>query len=112
MDERGPSRLRGLSTVLVLGHEVPVAAGFLARLLGLAWLDRDEAGAGLLIPCCSSVHTLGMRFALDLYFLDERGDPLAARRDVLPRRFAFVCGAKAVLEIPAREGGEFAAARP
>lgn len=89
-----------------------MATGFQARLLGLAGFERDEAGAGLLIPRCASVHTFGMRFALDLYFLDRHGDPLLVRRGVPPRRLAFVRGAKAVLEIPAWEGGEFSAARP
>lgn len=105
-------RLRRLPVATVLGREVPVAAGFRARLLGLARLDRDEAGAGLLIPHCSSVHTFGMRFALDLYFFDDRGDPIAVHRGVPPRRLAFVRGTKAVLEIPARQGGEFSAAGP
>jgi uncharacterized membrane protein (UPF0127 family) len=91
---------------------VPVATGFRSRLLGLAWLERRGAGAGLLIPRCSSVHTFGMRFALDLHFLDERGDPLVVHRAVPPRRLAVVPGARAVLEIPAGEGGEFPAARP
>lgn len=107
-----PRRFEGLPSVVLPGREVPVATDYRSRLLGLSWLDRDEAGAGLLIPHCSSVHTFGMRFALDLYFFDERGDLLGARCDVPPRRLALVCGAKAVLEIPAREGGEFLAARP
>jgi len=106
-----PPRLQGLPTAVVLGYEVPVAIGSRCRLLGLAWLDRGEAGTGLLIPRCSSVHTFGMRFALDLYFLDKWGDLLDMRRDVPPRRLAFVRGAHAVLEIPAREGGEFPSAR-
>jgi uncharacterized membrane protein (UPF0127 family) len=79
MDERLPSRLRGLANVVVLGREVPVAAGFQARLLGLAGLDRHDAGAGLLIPRCASVHTFGMRFALDLHFLDETGAVVLVR---------------------------------
>jgi len=108
---RTPPRLQGLPTAVVLGHEAPVATGRRCRLLGLAWLDRGEAGTGLLIPRCASVHTFGMRFPLDLYFLDERGDLLAMRRHLPPRRLAFVRGAHAVLEIPAREGGEFPAAR-
>jgi uncharacterized protein len=93
-------RLGRLPTVTVLGHEVPVAMGFRARLLGLAQLDRDEAGAGLLIPSCSSVHTFGMRFALDLVFLDGRRSPLSVHRAVPPNRFASERGAAAVLELP------------
>jgi uncharacterized protein len=107
-----PPRLRRLPTAVVLGREVPVAAGFGCRLLGLAYLDRGAVGRGLLIPRCSSVHTFGMRFDLDLFFLDERGDLLAVRRGVPPRRLAFVRGAHAVLEVPAREGGEFPVASP
>lgn len=105
-------RLRRLAVATVLGLEVPVAAGPRARLLGLAHLDRAEAGTGLLIPRCASVHTFGMRFALDLYFLDEDGEPLAIRRGIGARRVVAWRGARAVLEIPAGEGGEFSSPRP
>ncbi len=97
-------RLRRLPVATVLGREVRVARGARARLLGLAHLDRDRAGSGLLIPRCSSVHTFGMRFPLDLYFLDERGEVVSLRRGVPARRFAFCRDARAVLELPAREG--------
>ncbi len=93
-------RLARLPLTTVLGREVPLATGTRARLLGLSHLDRDEAGCGLLIPRCSSVHTFGMRFALDLYFLDERGAVLATRRGVQPRRVAASRSAAAVLEVP------------
>lgn len=100
-------RLRRLVVATALGREVPIAAGFQARLLGLAFLDRDEAGPGLLIPRCSSVHTFGMRFALDLYFLDEELALLALHREIPARRVVSHRGAGAVLEIPSEEGGEF-----
>lgn len=93
-------RLRALPTAIVLGRRVPVALGRRARLLGLARLERDAAGTGLLLPGCRSVHTFGMRFALDLYFLDEEMRPVAVRRAVPPRRLAFTAGARAVLEVP------------
>lgn len=99
-------RLRRLPVATVLGREVRVARGPRARLLGLAYLDREEAGAGLLIPRCSSVHTFGMRFPLDLYFLGEHGEVVAVRRLVPARRLAFCGRARAVLELPAEEGGE------
>ncbi len=90
----------------MLGRNVAVATGFRCRLLGLAWLDRVGAGAGLLIPRCSCVHTFGMRFDLDLYFLDARGAVVAVRRSLPPRRIAFCVEAVAVLEVPATQGGE------
>jgi uncharacterized membrane protein (UPF0127 family) len=106
------SRLSSLPVALALGHEVRVATGFRVRLLGLAHLDRGEAGPGLLIPDCSSVHTFGMRFDLDVYFLDDRDTVLAVRRKISPRRVAFCRGASAVLEISAGEGGEFSSLCP
>jgi uncharacterized membrane protein (UPF0127 family) len=93
-------RLRDLPVTTVLGREIPLAATFRSRLLGLAHLDRGEAGPGLLIPRCSRVHTFGMRFALDLYFLDEAGAVVEVRRAVPSRRPAFCRRASAVLELP------------
>ncbi len=101
------ARLCSLPVKEIHGQDVPMAVGGRARLLGLAGLRRDEAGAGLFIPRCASVHTFGMRFALDVFFLDVRGAVLAIRRDLSPRRFASCRRAAAVLEIPSGEGGEF-----
>jgi uncharacterized membrane protein (UPF0127 family) len=96
-----PPRLRGLPLTVVLGREIPLATSFRSRLLGLAHLDREEAGPGLLIPRCSSVHTFGMRFALDLYFVDGEGAVVDVRRGVPRRRFALCRHAATVVEIPA-----------
>jgi hypothetical protein len=89
----------------------PVARGFRMRLRGLAWRERSDAGPGLLIPRCGSVHTFGMRFALDLVFFGGDGRVIAVRRRVPPRRVVWRRGAVAVLEIPSGQGGEFAAPR-
>jgi uncharacterized membrane protein (UPF0127 family) len=105
-------RLRRLPLATVLGREVRVARGPRARLLGLAHLEREVAGAGLLIPRCASVHTFGMRFGLDLYFLGAEGEIVSVRRAVPPRRLASCRGAAAVLELPAGEGGEMPPANP
>lgn len=80
---------------------VPVAEGFLPRLLGLAFLDRDAAQPGLLIPRCGSVHTFGMRFRLDLAFLDRSGYPIRVARSVPAGRIVAERDAVAVLEVPA-----------
>ena len=94
-----PARLRTLPRREVLGAVYPVAATRRARLLGLALLDRDDAGPGLLIPGCRSVHSFGMRFAVDVWFLGPDGEPLEVRR-LARRRFARNGEAQAVLEVP------------
>jgi uncharacterized membrane protein (UPF0127 family) len=105
-------RLTRLPVATVLKLEVRLAKNRRARLLGLSYLDRKQVGTGLLIPRCSSVHTFGMRFPLDLYFLDECGAVVSRRLAVPPRRFAFCRRSSAVLELPAREGGEIFPAGP
>ncbi|MGH2952054.1 MAG: DUF192 domain-containing protein [Solirubrobacterales bacterium] len=99
-----PRRFRGLPSVYVAGRRVPVATTAAARLLGLALLRAERAGEGLLIPRCRSVHTVGMRFALDLFFLDAARRPIDLRRQVRPGRVARQRRARAVLELPARAG--------
>jgi uncharacterized membrane protein (UPF0127 family) len=84
----------------ILGCEVRVATTLRARLLGLAHLDLERTGPGLLIPRCSSVHTFGMRFPLDLYFLDKDEATLEVRRGVPGRRVASCRRATAVVELP------------
>jgi uncharacterized membrane protein (UPF0127 family) len=105
--EHEHERFRGLPRRQIHGRAVPVATTFHSRLLGLAGLTREGAGAGLLIPRCASVHTFAMRFALDLVFLDGDDCELAVHLAVPPRRLVWVRGAAAVVEIPAPEGGEF-----
>ncbi len=105
MERFGAGRFHGLETVVLCGLEVPLASSPLIRLLGLAWLDRCSAGTGLLIPDCHSVHTFGMRFTLDLIFLDAQEMVLERRNSVGRCRIVTVRGADAVVELPS--GGEF-----
>lgn len=99
-----PNRLRRLETVSLPGlcEHAHVAATPLARLRGLAGLARLPAGHGLLIPRCRSVHTFGMRFALDIVFLDADGLPVERRTNVAPGRLVGCRAASAVLELPAK----------
>jgi uncharacterized protein len=95
-----PSRFRALERIRLFGFEVPVATTLRSRLLGLALISRDRVGPGLLIPRCRSVHTFGMRFRLDLIFLDDEERVIEIRRDVPPGRIARCAEASSVLEVP------------
>jgi len=93
-------RFRDCERRRFLGFDIPVAMTPLSRLLGLALIDRREAGAGLLIPGCHAVHTLGMRFPLDLLFFDRDGRVVEICRDVPAGRFFRCRRAASVLELP------------
>lgn len=84
------------------GFDVRVATNAHARLLGLAGLRTLPPGTALLLTRTRSVHTLGMRFALDLAWLDARGVVIRYDRDVAPGRLRCCAAARAVLELAAR----------
>jgi uncharacterized membrane protein (UPF0127 family) len=46
-----------------------VAESLAARLVGLAWLRRLPDNHALLLPSCRSVHTVAMRFSIDVAFV-------------------------------------------
>jgi uncharacterized membrane protein (UPF0127 family) len=96
--------------VLPAGMTLLVAADRRARRRGLARLDALPAGHALLLEPCRSVHTFGMRFALDLLWLDGDGALVRLDRAVAPRRLRTCLRAHAVVEAAAGEGERFAAA--
>ena len=57
----------------VNGHtlEVELATNFFERLRGLMLRPKLDAGRGLLLAPCNSVHMGFMRFAIDVVYLDE-----------------------------------------
>ena len=100
MEPAIPRRLARLPIAHVGGEVVRVATTRRARLLGLAGLPTGPP-CGLLLPCTRSIHTFGMRFALDLVWLDAGGRAVRIDLDVPPRRVRSCRAARAVLELPA-----------
>jgi len=79
------------------------ARGRIGRLVGLAGRRDPPAAVALHLPHCRSVHTFGMRFALDLVWLDGAGDVVRIDRAVRPCRVRTCRAARSVLET--RAGG-------
>jgi uncharacterized membrane protein (UPF0127 family) len=70
----------------------------LKGLLGTKELGSDEA---LHLQPCNSVHTLGMRYAIDVVFLDKNGRILKIVHGLKPHRVAWCWQAHSVLELAA-----------
>ena len=81
--------------------EVDVAATRATRRRGL--LGRDSLGAteGLLLSPCKAVHTVGMRFPIDVIFIDRDGRAVRIVPALAPWRIAMSARAKAVIELAA-----------
>jgi uncharacterized protein len=107
-----PRRLRRLPCLALPGRVAPggplrvlVAAGRLARLRGLAGLRAPlPAGVALLLAPCRSVHTIGMRWRVDLVWLGGDGFVVRVDEDVGAWRVRSCAAARAVLEVPAGGG--------
>jgi uncharacterized membrane protein (UPF0127 family) len=69
------------------------------RARGLLGRPRLQAGEGLLIDPCPSVHTIGMGYPLDLVFLDADFRLLKQVSELAPLRWAACSNARATLEL-------------
>jgi len=67
-----------------LGTRIGLADGWLVRLRGMLARPAPRPGEGLLLTPCSSVHMYGMRFPLDVAFLDGRGAVVAMYPSLAP----------------------------
>ncbi|MFH1017565.1 MAG: DUF192 domain-containing protein [Pseudomonadota bacterium] len=87
---------------VVLASHVERASRFWGRLRGLLGRDALPPGHGLWIDACGSIHTFFMRFPIDAVFLGGNHEVLRVYRGLKPFRLTrYVCGARAVLELPA-----------
>jgi hypothetical protein len=68
---------------------------------GLLGRPPLQKGQALWIKRCSSVHTVGMGYPLDLAFLDANGVIKKLTQNLAPLRAAWAYGACATLEMPA-----------
>jgi uncharacterized membrane protein (UPF0127 family) len=102
------TRERGVPTCLFLPPpggplrlRVDVADRFLPRLIGLLRHPTPPAaGTGLLLIARGGVHTVGMRYPIDILQLDADLTVLRALHGVAPRRvIAAPAGTRATLEV-------------
>ena len=67
-----------------LASSIRLADHWLLRLRGMLARPAPRSGEGLLLTPCSSVHMYGMRFPLDVAFLDKRGTVVAVYPSLAP----------------------------
>jgi len=77
-------RVRNETSGVELGWRIGLADSWWPRLRGLLGKSSLEDGAGLLLEPCRSVHMVGMKFPLDVAFLDDRGEVIAVYHELQP----------------------------
>lgn len=102
MRSKKPIRVTNARTDGVLADRCAQANSVLGRGVGLLNRSSLDAGEGLLIRPCSSVHCFFMRFPIDVIFLDGDGKVLKMYAPLKQWRASrWVRGAKQTLELPA-----------
>ena len=90
-----------LTRQTTLATSLEVADSGPKRNKGLLGRDRLARGEGLWIIPCEAVHTFGMRFSIDLVYLDREKRIRKLKRDVPPWRLSACIFAHSVIELPA-----------
>ena len=86
----------------VLANRLAVADTFFSSLIGLLGRPLLSPGEGLWIFPCQSIHTMGMRFSIDVLFLDNDRSVIHMVSRMKPFRVSkHVSKAESVLELPA-----------
>lgn len=96
--------VRNLTRGNVLGAEILLADTSVSRALGLLGKSGVNAGCGILISPSSGVHTIGMRFPIDVVGLDSQLRVVKLWPRLAPFRLtALTLKVRSVLELAAGE---------
>ncbi len=79
--------------------DLSIARGVLQRTSGLLFRARLTPGEGLWIHRCRAVHTIGMRYPIGLYFLDQNRKVIHVDPKVETMRFSWCQQADSVIEM-------------
>jgi uncharacterized membrane protein (UPF0127 family) len=94
-------RLMNERTHQPVATHVEIAATRATRRRGLLGRDRLDQTTAMLLAPCAAVHTIGMRFPIDVVFVDRQGFAVKIVRNLRPWRMALATGGRAVIEMAA-----------
>jgi uncharacterized protein len=101
-DDQNPTyRVRNLTRGVEIASRAEIATSSARRSKGLLGRTEFLPGEALWILPCESVHTFGMKFAIDLVYLDRHLRIRKIRRNVPPWRISVCLTAHSVIELPA-----------
>ena len=85
--QSGAFRLRVTRTQALLSSKVMTATTVTERMVGLLGRSLLPEGEALFFPQCSSIHTVGMRFPIDVVFVDRNWQVVVLKPHLQPGRF-------------------------
>jgi len=99
---KGRARVYNRSKGTLLASCAWIADSFAARLVGLLGTKGLDEGQGLWLVPSNSIHTIGMRFPIDVVMLSRSSTVVAVRESVRPNSILWPnIRARSILELPA-----------
>ncbi len=93
-------KLVNLTRKTIVSCNLRIADSFFSRLKGLLGTVGLPDGDALLLRPCNNIHMFGMKYAIDVAFVDDQGKVLKTVAELAPGRFAGCPDAHSVVEMP------------
>ena len=93
--------IKNITQNSIIATNARIADNFVMRLKGLLGVSHLENGGALVIRPCNSVHTLGMKFAIDVVFLDRHDKVVKIINNMNAGRLSICWHSNYVIELPA-----------
>lgn len=86
----------------ILAEPAKMSTGFLSRAIGLMFTKSIDAGTGLILEPCNSIHMFWMNYAIDAIFLDKNARAVGLVQEIKPWRTSkMFLHATTCVELPA-----------
>ena len=72
----------------LMADRIRACGGLFSRLRGLLWSKRLRVKEACWLKRCRAVHTFGMRYAIDVCFLDKKNKVIGLAKNLRPNRFS------------------------
>jgi len=92
--------IKNLTKGTIVAERLLRADTFWKRLTGLLGTNSLEEGTGIRISPCSSIHTFGMRYSIDVLFVDRHHRIIKIVANMPAGRVAMAAGSRYVIELP------------
>lgn len=92
--------LKNKSLDIIIANNVRIANNIVTRMVGLLRTKSMEIDDALVIKPCNNIHTIGMKFNIDVLFIDKHNRIVKIVRNLSPFNFTYSFKAKYCIELP------------
>ena len=90
--------IKNITKNTIIATEAKLADNFLARLKGLLGTELLEKGSALIITSCNGIHTVGMKYSIDIIFVDKNNKVIKIVTNMPSMKFTLCRRASYVIE--------------